>query len=349
MAAALIGVLGLFESLTNLFVQLYGPYQQLYGLYDLPYFVAEPVRSFMTPLALSGVCALVNRGRGRVAALSGLVLSLLTCIVPPAYILREWLHYRDQVLWLGLLDGRVRTMFYLWFWGPPVAAILAGLAALNARRSLGPARLVLLPAGAVSLPFVSLLLFRWYLDDSSGPGGQGPWSQVVLSSPSILAALCWLCFGAALYGALPRERRCLQAERRRKEEANLRRARQFYERAFALKDLSVLDDILDPEVSDEVHRLKGRRNFERSILDLHASFPDLHVSIEEQSAHDDTVDTHLLFSGTDRGGVLWYPPTGRSASFRASFQDHFRDGRLVRHAGWVDMQNLRHQLGLPET
>lgn len=349
-AAVLVGALGLFEGVTNLLVQFYGPYHPLYGFYDLAYFVAEPARSFMIPLALLGVWAVVCEGGStfRVAALSGLAVALLTCIVPPAYILREWLHYGDQILWLGLLDGGIRTMFLLWFWGPPVAAILAGAAASSARRGLGRARFALLPAGVISLPLISLSLFQWYLGSSSRPGAQGLWSQVVLAAPSIFAALCWIFFGTALYGALPRSKRRLQEERERTEQANLHRTRRLYEEAFALKDLSVLDELLDPEVSDEVHHLKGRRNFERSILDLHASFPDLRLSIKEQRARDDTVETRLLLSGTDRGGVLWYPPTGRKASFEASFQDRFREGLLVEHSGRVDMESLRQQLGLPE-
>ena len=348
-AAVATGGLGLAEGAVSLLVQVYNPYQVLYGLYDLPYFVAEPLKSFLTPAALLGVYALLaDKGVTlRRLALSGAVLALATGIVPPAYIVREWVRYGDQVLWLGLLDSTVRAMFYLWFWGPPVAVILSGLAALRAR-GLGWARFVVLPVGAIGLPPTGLLLFRWYLNTNSVPGDESVWSQVVLELPTILTGAGWLLAGVMLYGALPRERRRLERERRRLEEENLSKARRLYERAFAGRDLSVVDGLLDPDFSDLVHKRSGARSFKRSIAGLHASFPDLEVSIEEQRACGETVETRVLFSGTDRGGVLWYPPTGARASFSAVFRDRFRSGRLLEHAGEVDMDALRHQLGLPQ-
>jgi predicted ester cyclase len=87
---------------------------------------------------------------------------------------------------------------------------------------------------------------------------------------------------------------------------------------------------------------------ERVISDLRRSYPDLAVSIEGQEADDDVVRTRVVLSGTDMGGVLWYPPTGRHAAFAAEFVDRFSDGRLVEHSGEADTEGLLRQLGLAE-
>ena len=58
--------------------------------------------------------------------------------------------------------------------------------------------------------------------------------------------------------------------------------------------------------------------------------------------------TRLRLSGTDRGGVLWFMPTGRRVSFSATFEDRFLGGRLVEHDGSTDTEGLLRQLGHPK-
>ena len=87
---------------------------------------------------------------------------------------------------------------------------------------------------------------------------------------------------------------------------------------------------------------------ERIVLTLRESFPDLAVSIEEQEADYNLVRTRLKLSGTDRGGVLWFRPTGRHATFSAHFEDRFRGGKVAQHDGNTDTEGLLRQLGHPE-
>ena len=86
--------------------------------------------------------------------------------------------------------------------------------------------------------------------------------------------------------------------------------------------------------------------FKRTIADLHRTFPDLSVCVEEQRAEGDTVTTRCVLCGTDRGGVLWYPPTNKRAIFTDTFTDRFSGGKLVEHCGESDMEGLLRQLGL---
>jgi predicted ester cyclase len=89
----------------------------------------------------------------------------------------------------------------------------------------------------------------------------------------------------------------------------------------------------------------GKLGMERIVSDLWASYPDLEVSVEGQETEGDLVRTRLTISGTDRGGVMWYPPTGRRVSFEAEFVDRFSGGLMVEHAGRADTEGLLRQLG----
>ena len=109
-----------------------------------------------------------------------------------------------------------------------------------------------------------------------------------------------------------------------------------------------MDDLVSEDFRDLKRGSRGKLGMERVFSALWKSYPDLDVSIAEQEAEDDLVRTRLILSGTDRGGVFWYPPTGRPAAFAAKFTDRFLNGRLVEHSGEADTEDLLRQLGLAE-
>jgi len=107
----------------------------------------------------------------------------------------------------------------------------------------------------------------------------------------------------------------------------------------------VVDGLASEDFRDLRHGSRGRLGMERVFTRLRASFPDLAVRVEGQEAEGDLVRTRLKLSGTDRGGVLWYPPTGRRAAFSATFEDRFSGGKLLEHGGSTDTEGLLRQLG----
>ncbi len=130
-------------------------------------------------------------------------------------------------------------------------------------------------------------------------------------------------------------------------EENRHKARRIYEEAFGAGDFSVIDEVIAEGFFDHLGRRHGSEGFTRSVTSLRRTFPDLRVSVEEQSAQGDTVTTRCTLRGMDRGGVLWYPPTNKRAAFTATYTDHFSSGMLVEHQGGSDMPGLLEQLGLP--
>ncbi len=184
-----------------------------------------------------------------------------------------------------------------------------------------------------------------------------PESYAEPSRPFLLLALGWYPAGVSfleaplvvLLGVMLLRRanaRALGEAFRTRESENLKTARRLYDEGLGRNDASVVDDLVSEDFRDLKRGSRGKLAMERVFSVLWKSYPDLAVSIEEQDAEDDLVRTRLVLSGTDRGGVLWYPPTGRRATFTADFADRFLDGKLVEHSGETDTEDLLRQLGL---
>jgi len=133
-----------------------------------------------------------------------------------------------------------------------------------------------------------------------------------------------------------------------REKENLEAARRLYEEGLGRGDASVLDHLVSEDFRDLKRGSRGRLAMSRVFSALRKSYPDLAVSIEGQEAEGDIVRTRLVISGTDRGGVLWYPPTGRAVTFTADFVDRFSGGRLIEHSGEADTGDLLRQLGFAD-
>ena len=136
-----------------------------------------------------------------------------------------------------------------------------------------------------------------------------------------------------------------RAERRQAEE-NCKKALLLYEVGLGKNEPSVVEEVVSSDFRDPRRGVGGKAGMRRFVSDLWESYPDLEVSVESQEAEGDVVRTRLVLSGTDQGsGVMWYPPTGRWASFEAEFADRFRGGELIEHTGQVDTEGLLRQLG----
>ncbi len=170
---------------------------------------------------------------------------------------------------------------------------------------------------------------------------------VVFQLPQIIASLGWILLGGVMFGAKEREARIVSKEEKEVEEGNLALARHLYEEAWGEKKLLVVDDIASDDFFDKRRNREGSAAFKQAISDLHLAFPDLETEITEQTAERDTVTTRIAFSGTDKGGVLYYPPTNKTANFTGTFTDRFEDGKLTEHDGEIDEETLMEQLGLP--
>ena len=74
------------------------------------------------------------------------------------------------------------------------------------------------------------------------------------------------------------------------------------------------------------------------IRRYHHAFPDLHLNVEELILAGDTVVLRATFRGTDTGGHLGRPPTGRAVEEWVVDIMHFEGDRVV--SEWIGADNL---------
>lgn len=124
-------------------------------------------------------------------------------------------------------------------------------------------------------------------------------------------------------------------------------AARFY-RAFNSHDPSLLDGLLDPDWV--VHPLApgqvpGRIGWEPGLVALFIAFPDIQVQIEELICEGDRVAVRSTFTGTHRGNLLRFGPTGKSVEFAAHDVHRVSGGRIMESWHVEDWLSVFMQLG----
>ena len=91
----------------------------------------------------------------------------------------------------------------------------------------------------------------------------------------------------------------------------------------------------------EVHRGNrypiGIEGAKKHVLGVRQTYPDLHLTIEQQVAEGDWVVTQVTARGTHRGSWLGMKPTGKAAEFTAVNVDRVVGGRIVEHGGAANL------------
>ena len=293
----------------------------------------------------------VLRGKGRRLALLGSALLALLVLAEGVGVASS-IYWSTGERWQDYaafpLPGLEAAYFAIAFVPPLVLLPFTTLAFAARERRLGILLSVLF---LLSLPFEAL---RFWLFPPEPTGMLEPTTELVASvlgwypsGVSVLEAPLWVLLGAMFVGRA--RGGALGDAFRVREKENVAAARRLYEEGLGRGDASVVDELVSEDFRDLKRGSRGRLGMERVFSALWKSYPDLTVSIADQEAEDDLVRTRLILSGTDRGGVLWYPPTGRSATFAAEFTDRFVGGRLIEHSGEADAEDLLRQLGLAKT
>ncbi len=116
---------------------------------------------------------------------------------------------------------------------------------------------------------------------------------------------------------------------------------------------NVIDELLAPtfvrhDPSSEAGEVT-REGVKGSIGWIHAAFPDLYATVEDQVAEGNTVASRWVVSGTHQGQLMGETPTGKRVTFTGITIDRFSEGRI--QEGWViwDALGFMQQIGaIPE-
>jgi steroid delta-isomerase-like uncharacterized protein len=90
----------------------------------------------------------------------------------------------------------------------------------------------------------------------------------------------------------------------------------------------------------------GRPAIEKVYRGLFTSFPDCTLEITDLIIDGDRAVQIAVFSGTDRGGFMNLPPSGRKSSFPIVFSFVFKDGLIERETVVYDFTGWLVQIGV---
>lgn len=122
--------------------------------------------------------------------------------------------------------------------------------------------------------------------------------------------------------------------------------RKFIDQVWNGRDYDAAEDLYGETYCNALGRGPLART--DAIRRYHQAFPDLHVEVDELIVADETVVLRATFWGTDTGGYLGRPPTGRAVEEWAVTIMHFEHDRVVREWIGADKLGLFIQLGVVE-
>jgi steroid delta-isomerase-like uncharacterized protein len=90
---------------------------------------------------------------------------------------------------------------------------------------------------------------------------------------------------------------------------------------------------------------QGRDQIRQVFQTYFVAFPDLDMDVEEVLVDDQRAAVMATFTGTDRGGFMGMPATGRRVTIPVVFLYEFRDGKIVRDRRVYDFTGMLVQVG----
>ena len=106
--------------------------------------------------------------------------------------------------------------------------------------------------------------------------------------------------------------------------------------AIGAGDFATLKELMAPNVYQE---------FEQSLRELRAAFPDYHGTNIDTIAEGDKVAQRWTYYGTHQGPFMGIAPTGKQVTFNGMSIDQYADGKMVNLWVQVDMLGVLQQLG----
>jgi steroid delta-isomerase-like uncharacterized protein len=125
--------------------------------------------------------------------------------------------------------------------------------------------------------------------------------------------------------------------------------RRHVEEVFNKGNLSIADEIISPDYiyHGPLGEFKGVEGFKQMVAMARKALPDIHYTIDEMVAEDETVTVRYTMTGTFKGELMGIPPTGKSITQTQAFFYHFKNGKELEALPFSDMLSFYQQLGIP--
>ena len=133
-------------------------------------------------------------------------------------------------------------------------------------------------------------------------------------------------------------------------EANKELIRRHFAEIWNQRQIHIAAELVSPNYHSHFPvpgQPPGLAGFTYAVQALHASFPDLVITIEDLIAEDDKVVTRLTARGTHQGPFHGIAPTGRTVQWSGIRIFRIAEGKIAEHwANWDDL-SLIQQLNDP--
>lgn len=116
--------------------------------------------------------------------------------------------------------------------------------------------------------------------------------------------------------------------------------RRYYEQVVNTGNVDLVESFVSPEyteVDEGKRNAIGIEGAKAHIIGVRQTYPDLHITIEQQIAEGEWVVTCITARGTHKGSWLGIKPTGKPVAFTGVNVDRVVDGRIVEHGGAANM------------
>jgi steroid delta-isomerase-like uncharacterized protein len=135
-------------------------------------------------------------------------------------------------------------------------------------------------------------------------------------------------------------------------EANNAIAEKFFNSVWNKGDFSVLDTLISPDANDhstvggKPKMEKGSASFRAIVSMFRNGMPDIKLTIDDEVYAGDRVVHRWTLIGTDTGGMMGMPPSGKQLTFTGITTVRMADGKIVERWANVDELGLLQQLGI---
>ncbi len=124
------------------------------------------------------------------------------------------------------------------------------------------------------------------------------------------------------------------------KEQNKKLVRRYYEEIVNTGKVEDIDSFISPNYA-EIHDNKkywiGLEGAKEHVLGVRQTYPDLHLTVEQQIGEGKWVVSRVTMRGTHRGEWLGIKPTGKVLEVSAVNIDKVVAGRIVEHSGAANL------------
>lgn len=116
--------------------------------------------------------------------------------------------------------------------------------------------------------------------------------------------------------------------------------REYIEKVINNGDVDDIENYISPnyyEGNRPGGQIVGIEGAKQHILGVRQTYPDLHLTIEQQIAEGDWVVTRIIARGTHQGNWLGIKPTGKKVEITGVNIEKVVNGRIVEHGGAANM------------